>query len=698
MSLIEVNRAFQSLKNEIVNIHTSLPAQTGTYTPEEEAVIVLTKIATVGELLRINLYRLPKEFLIKALVRGSEYIAGTLTDPSGLISSELLKMSRTQIINYLTREEVKMSVGKIPASYTDINNERQKEELLYSIIKDKEDNLVVAIYSQKHIPAPLSVPGSVIRSSLWRQKEFDKEEIKPFVITFSGKVEKTSQGLFFWKDSPQVEIDFPDDPLSFNIPSSPSLAERLKNIGGGIWKSTSSFLGNVGEFLGDSLQAMIGGGQKETFVSLDEIDLDNVFLQEERPKEKIEETKEEEDKRVEKETRDKKEIVIETQEKASPVVKRIEINSALGENLEKLSGIGPVYAERIITSRPFCNIEDLTDIDGIGNVTLSNIKKQGIAYVDSPSGCFEEKAVAEAEEDFNREELVTEVLEIKERIAILRGKIDDKTDYDDNGDANGYESDDNGNGDNDDNDEEKKPSKIKEVEINSASKEELKIISGIGSFLAERIIDTRPFCNLDELIRVSGIGEATVTRIKNENIAYVKAPTSCINDNGDDDYSDIDDDNGTDSDDSDDDNGDDDNGDKEKEAPKIEAVEINSASKEKLELITGVGPVTAEKIVDARPFCSLGELLEIGGIGEATFNNILKQGTAYVKVPDSCFTDNGNEASTIIIFHSEAEQSKPLNKKVPDATGCALEIIDKLISYYEEIRENKILEQPAFIN
>ncbi len=59
-------------------------------------------------------------------------------------------------------------------------------------------------------------------------------------------------------------------------------------------------------------------------------------------------------------------------------------------------------------------------------------------------------------------------------------------------------------------------------------------------------------------------------------------------------------------------------------------VEINTASSEQLETLTGVGPVKALAIIDARPFSSVDDLLRVSGIGEKTLQKIKDQGLAYV--------------------------------------------------------------------
>jgi len=56
------------------------------------------------------------------------------------------------------------------------------------------------------------------------------------------------------------------------------------------------------------------------------------------------------------------------------------------------------------------------------------------------------------------------------------------------------------------------------VDINAASAAELQAIPGIGKSLAQRIVEFRekngPFGQVDDLVKVRGIGEKSIVRLK----------------------------------------------------------------------------------------------------------------------------------------------------------------------------------------
>ncbi|MCD7731328.1 MAG: helix-hairpin-helix domain-containing protein [Oscillospiraceae bacterium] len=149
------------------------------------------------------------------------------------------------------------------------------------------------------------------------------------------------------------------------------------------------------------------------------------------------------------------------------IVYPIDLNNAAKEQLMTIKGIGEVIAERIIEyadNYGFSSVDDLLNVNGIGQATLEKIRP----YV-SVSG---ENLIQESESQYTT--TTTAPLESTEQQTGL-------------------------------------------INLNTATKEELMTINGIGEVISERIIEyaqTIGFSSVDDLLNVKGIGEKTLEKIR----------------------------------------------------------------------------------------------------------------------------------------------------------------------------------------
>lgn len=243
----------------------------------------------------------------------------------------------------------------------------------------------------------------------------------------------------------------------------------------------------------------------------------------------------------------------------------VDINTASQAELQAVKGIGAATAKKIIANRPYKSVEDLSKA-GLSAKKIKHLKSSiTVGTVPSASETTRGKRKkGEPEATFKTKEPKTATPQMKQP-----------------------------------------------VDLNTASLEALETLPGVGRTLAKRIIAARPFRSVDDLGKVKGMSKARIEGLKDK-VTLAKehkagpaasVPTPEPGPPA-----------------------------KPAEAAKNKAtagkpipgqkVDINTASKEELDKIPGIGPAKAQAIVDGRPYHRIEDVMKVKGIKQHTFDRI----------------------------------------------------------------------------
>ena len=191
---------------------------------------------------------------------------------------------------------------------------------------------------------------------------------------------------------------------------------------------------------------------------------------------------------------------------------KVDINTAEPAALEALPEIGTDLANAIIAARPFKSVDDLERVSGIGPVKMKTLRNKVVASPvkettgpkpDRYSSKTASKPAAvnggeakDRKEVTARHERGTPPAPAAEKAGAPTGRAS----ADRPRDASGRFI--------------SRADAAQRVDINSATKEELEALPEIGPVKAQAIIDARPFSSPEDVMRVSGIKEATYEAIK----------------------------------------------------------------------------------------------------------------------------------------------------------------------------------------
>ncbi len=139
------------------------------------------------------------------------------------------------------------------------------------------------------------------------------------------------------------------------------------------------------------------------------------------------------------------------------------------------------------------------------------------------------------------------------------------------------------------------------ININTADEKALESLPGVGNATAKAIIAGRPYKSIDDLKRVKGLSDKKIQALKDKvSVGEAAASTTTASEKSVSKKS-------------------------SKATKKLtmgQHININSASKEDLQSLPGIGPSKAEAIIKGRPYDKPEDIMKVKGIKQKTFDKL----------------------------------------------------------------------------
>lgn len=249
---------------------------------------------------------------------------------------------------------------------------------------------------------------------------------------------------------------------------------------------------------------------------------------------------------------------------APPAAGSVDLNAADQKSLEALPGIGAITARKIIAGRPY---KDVTELARAG---VSAKQIDGIRSMVSVRGAMPPAPMATAAPAIG-----TPAVAASRKTGVTAV-----------------------------------PMTGAPVDLNTADEKTIEALPGVGPVLARQIVAARPYKSVDDLDRVKGIGPAKMASLRSRVAVTTTAPppvsaappASAPNTAP--------------------------AGSSRAHAaaePKLapgEKVNINTATREKLIALPGIGPVKSQAIIDGRPYSKIEDVMKVKGIKQGEFAHI----------------------------------------------------------------------------